>query len=117
MAPSAPSARSRVLLAEDGDANRAEPAARARREGDVAVGHLDLTGLTAQLTYGLDDEEDPAHPGVARRQPAAVGVERQLAAPLQVALGDERAAFATLAEADTLEQQQHGDREAVVEHD
>ena len=57
----------------------------------------------------------PAHARVARRQAAAVGVERQPAAASQVALGDERTALPLGAEAAVLEQHQHGDREAVVE--
>ena len=73
--------------------------------------------LAAQLPHRLDHL---GHAAAIRRmvvaQAAAVGVERQLAdAGDQVAVGDEAAALALLAEAEILELHQHGDREAVVD--
>ena len=60
----------------------------------------------------------PRMPGMAGRQPATVGVEGQPAAAPEVALGDERPALALRPQKpEALEQQQHGDREAVVELD
>src|SRR4051812_37422962 len=97
---------------------RAERAAGAMSDGEVAV--LDLNGrmrLAAQLPYGLDDLGDAAAVGwMVGAQPAAVGVERQLAdAGDQVAVGDERAALALLAETEVFELHQHGNGEAVVD--
>ena len=49
----------------------------------------------------------PRMPGMAVREAAAVGVGRQRAAEAQLAVVDERAAFALLAEAERLERLQH----------
>ena len=67
----------------------------------ASCGAVDLAraALAAQLLGRLDDEEDAAHAGVVRRQPAAVEVHRQRAAEADAAAGDERAALADLAEA------------------
>ena len=85
---------------------RAERAAGAVRERQVAVRDLHLrVRLAAQLAHGLDDLGDAAAVGrVVVAQPAAVGVERQLAdAGDEVAVGDEPAALALRAEAEVLE--------------
>ena len=72
--------------------------------------------LAAQLTHRLDDLGDAAAIGrMVAAQSTAVGVERQLAdTGDQVAVGDELAALALLAEAQILKLHQHGDGEAVV---
>src|SRR4029079_1833976 len=85
-------ARSRLFPSQDVHADAGEPAARAGGERDIAVGHLGVTALAAQLPHRFDDQEDAAHAGVVRRETATVGVERPLAALLEVALGHERAA-------------------------
>ena len=93
-------------------------AAGAVREREVAVLHLHLrVRLAAQLPHRFDHL---GHAAAVRRvvvaEPAAVGVERQLAAARdQIAVGDELAALAFLAEAEVLELHHDGDREAVVD--
>ena len=72
-------------------------------------------GLAAQLPDGLHEQEHAAHAGVAVREAAAVGVGGQRAAEAHAAVGDERAAFALLAEAEPLERLQHHRRERVVD--
>src|SRR5689334_6484207 len=97
---------------------RAERAARAVRERDVAVLHLDFgMSLTAELSNRLDHLRETAAIGrMVVAEPAAVGVERQLAdARDQVAVGDELAALPLRRKAQILERDQHGDREAVVD--
>ena len=54
-------------------------------------------------------------PGMAGREPAAVGVRRQRAADAQLAVLDERAALALAAEPERLEREQHHRRERVVD--
>ena len=96
----------------------AQVAAGALREREAAVLHLHRRmRLAAQLAHRLDHLGDAAAVGrVVVAQAAAIGVERQLAAARdQVAVGDEAAALALLAEAEVLDLQQHGDREAVVD--
>ena len=96
----------------------AERAAGAVRQREVAVLHLHLRmRLAAQLAHRLDHLGDAAAVGrMVVAEPAAIGVERQLAdARDQVAVGHERAALALLAEAEVLELHQHGDGEAVVD--
>src|SRR5262245_41210993 len=110
-------ARRPSRLPQEYSADAREPAARADRDRHLAVGYLCGAGLPAQLPNRLDQEEDPPHAGMAARESAAVGVERQAPAAPQVALRDEGAALALLAEAGILEQHEHGDREAVVELD
>ena len=96
----------------------AERAAGAVGDGEVAVLYLHGgVGLAAQLAHRLDHLGDAAAVGrVVVAQPAAIGVEGQLAdAGDQVAVGDEIAALALLAEAEVLDLHQHGDGEAVVD--
>ena len=59
----------------------------------------------------------PYWPGVRVREAAAVRVHRERAAGAELAVLDERAAFALGAEAEVLEVQQRGDRERVVAHE
>src|SRR5689334_1968731 len=73
--------------------------------------------FAAQLTNGFDDF---CHAATVDRmvaaEAAAVGVERQLAdAGNEIAVGNEFAALALLAEAEVLELHQHGDGEAVID--
>src|SRR3989442_12173233 len=75
---------------------RAERAAGAVRQRDVAVLHLDFwMRLAAQLTHRIDHLRPPAAVGrMAVAEPPAVGGERQLPDPRdQVAVGNERAAL------------------------
>lgn len=56
------------------------------REAAVAAVDLAvLAGFAAELAYRLDQQEQPAHTGVAGGQPAPVGVDRQGAVPQQAA--------------------------------
>src|SRR5437868_15437831 len=57
-----------------------EHAARAVDERDLAVLHLRIAALAAELLRPLDHEEDAAHAGVVRREAAAIRVRRQRAA-------------------------------------
>src|SRR4051812_11588000 len=73
--------------------------------------------LAAHLAYRLDDF---CHAAAVDRmiaaEPAAVGVERQFSnAGNQIAVGDEFAALALLAEAEVFQLHQHGDGEAVID--
>src|SRR5712692_11151638 len=73
--------------------------------------------LPAQLPHRFDDL---GHAAAIDRmivaQPAAVGVERQLAdAGNQIAVGDELAALALLAEAEVFDLHQYRDGEAVID--
>ena len=79
------------------------------------VRHLPLAGLAAQLFRRLDDEEQAALTGVARREPTAVGVGGEGSAEAQLAVGDERAALALGAEAEVLERDEQHVGEGVVE--
>src|SRR5216684_1993072 len=74
-------------------------------------------GLSTQLPDSLDDLcHAAAVDGMIAAEPAAVGIERQFAdAGNQVAVGDELAALAFLAEAEILDLHQDGDGEAVVD--
>jgi hypothetical protein len=59
--------------------------------------------FAAQLPHGLDEEEHAAHPGMAVRQAAAVGVGGQGAADAQLAVLDERSPSTLLAEPERFE--------------
>src|SRR5262245_31906785 len=96
----------------------AQESARAMGDGEIAIRHLHLRmRLAAQLPDGFDDlGHAAAIDGVVAAQTAAVGVERQLAdARDQIAVGDELAALALLAEAEIFELHQHRDGEAVID--
>src|SRR5436305_11546762 len=96
----------------------AEKSAGAMGDREIAVRYLHFwMRFAAQLPDRLEDFcHAAAVDGVVRTKPAAVGVERQLADTRnQVAVGDELAALAFLAEADVLELHQHGDGEAVID--
>ena len=80
-----------------------------------ASGDLGRARLAAELADGFDDEEHAAHPRMAGREPAAVGVRRQRAVERESSVLDERAALPLRAEPEVLERDQHGDRERVVE--
>lgn len=88
-----------MLPPEDDRAHARQRATRAAGQGDAAVRNLGFARLAAQLPGGFGEQEDAAHTGMARRQAAAVGVERHPAAAPQVALLDERAALALSARA------------------
>src|SRR5712671_7738083 len=83
----------------------AEQAAGAVGNGEIAILHLHLgMRLAAQLPDRLDDlGHAAAVDRMVAAQPAAVGVERQLAdTGNQIAVGNEFAALAFLAEAEIL---------------
>src|SRR5258706_16454027 len=73
--------------------------------------------LAAQLTHCFDDFcHAAAVDRVIAAQPAAVGVERQLAdAGDQIAVGDELAALTLLAETKVFDLHQYRDGEAVID--
>src|SRR5271165_5775629 len=89
----------------------AERAAGAVAQRQLAVLDLARTALAAQLLDRLDHQEDAAHPGMVRRQPAAVGVDRKRAVGAQPPAGDERAALSALAESEILQRHQNRDSE------
>ncbi len=72
-------------------------------------------GLAPQLTGRLDEQEHAAHAGMAMGQAAAVGVGGKRAAEPELAVLDERAAFAGPAEAERLEAREHHVGEGVVD--
>src|SRR5580698_4107277 len=96
----------------------AEQSAGAVRNREIAIRHLNLgMRLAAQLPHRL---ENFGHAAAVDRmvaaQAAAIGVEWQLAdAGNQVAVGDELAALALLAEAEVFELHQYRDGEAVID--
>ena len=106
-----------LLTAEDGRPRRGDPAAGGVDAGQGGVGHLAVAAFAAQLLDRLDEEEDPAHAGLARRQAPAVGVGGELAAHPQPAALDEGAPLALLAEAEALQGEQHRQGERVVDLD
>src|SRR5215510_4582643 len=73
--------------------------------------------FAAQLAHGLDDLGlAAAVDGMVAAEPAAVGVERQLAdAGDQISVGDKLAALALFAEAEILELHHDRDGEAVID--
>src|ERR1700739_3094442 len=96
----------------------AEQSAGAVRDRKVAVLHLHFRmRFAAQLAHGLDDLGlAAAVDRVVAAQAAAVGVERQLADTRdQIAVGDELAALALLAEAGVLKLHHDRDGEALVD--
>src|SRR5205085_1079280 len=96
----------------------AEKAAGAVGDREIAIWHLHLgMGFAAQLPHGFNDlGHAAAVDGMVAAEPAAVGVERQLAdAGNEIAVGDEFAALAFLAEAEVFKLHQHGDGEAVID--
>src|SRR4051794_31760912 len=96
----------------------AQESAGTVRDREIAIGYLHFwMRFAAQLPDGLEYFGHAAPvDGVVRTQATAVGVERQLAdARNQIAVGDELAALAFLAEADVLELHQHRDGEAVID--
>src|SRR5262245_64386621 len=70
--------------------------------GESHPGAIDLAlpGLAPELAGSLDQREDAVHPWVAVGQPAAVGVERELAARRRSLATDEVARLAPAAEAE-----------------
>src|SRR5882757_7593842 len=96
----------------------AEKSAGAMGDREIAVRHLHFwMRFAAKLAHRLDDlGHAAAVDRVVAAEAAAVGVEWQLAdARDQVAVGDELAALAFLAEAEVFELHQHRDGEAVVD--
>src|SRR6516225_626345 len=88
------------------------------RDREIAVRHLNLgMGFAAQLAHSFDDlGHAAAVDGMIAAETTTVGVERQLAdARDQIAVSNELAALALLAEAEVLQLHQDGDGEAVVD--
>src|SRR6201999_2673952 len=101
-----------------GGVANAQETAGAVGNGEIAILDLHLRmRLAAQLPDGLDDlGHAAAIDGMVAAEATAIRVERQLAdARDQIAVGDELAALALLAEAEVLELHQHRDGEAVVD--
>ena len=65
-----------ALLPEHDGGDTGKPSARTAGHRHLGPGNLCLARLATELADRFVDEEDPAHPGVAGRQPATVGVER-----------------------------------------
>ena len=77
---------------------------------------LPLAAPPLDLLHGLHQLRGAArHARLAEAELAAVGVEREVAAPSQVALLHEPKTRSLLAEAGVLQGQQHRDRVAVVD--
>src|SRR5258706_15692587 len=113
----APSSHALQNAGRGGGRHAANPASAV---GDSEIAVLDLhlrMGLAAQLTHCFDDFcHAAAVDRVIAAQPAAVGVERQLSdAGNQIAVGDELAALALLAEAEVFDLHQYRDGEAVID--
>src|SRR5262249_11795206 len=83
-------------------------------KGNPGAIDLALPRLAAELAGGIDQREDAVHPGVAVGQPAAVGVERELAAGCRSLAADEVARLPTAAEAECFQGHKDGDRKAVI---
>src|SRR5882757_8440692 len=96
----------------------AEKSAGAVGDREIAVRHLYLgMRFAAKLAHRLDDlGHAAAIDGMVAAEAAAIGVERQFADTRdQVAVRDELAALAFLAETEILELHQHRDGEAVID--
>src|SRR5215467_723880 len=96
----------------------AQKSAGAMGNREIAILDLHLRmRLPTQLPDRLDDlGHAAAIDGMIAAEPAAIGVERQFAdARDQIAVGDELAALAFLAEAEILDLHQDRDGEAVVD--
>ena len=84
--------------------------------GQLGVGHLASARASPRSCRAASTRRNsPRMPGMAGRQPAAVGVGGQRAAEPQPAALDERPALALGAEAEVLERDQHHVGEGVVE--
>ena len=77
---------------------------------------LPVARLAAKLPHRLDDEEDAVHARVRVAQPAAAGVQREVAARRRPLPRDEVRALAPAAEAQPLQRHQRRVRERVVHH-
>ena len=95
------------------------PTARRRCRGPARPRRRRPDGRRTRRAAGarLDEQEDPELSGVGVAQTAAGRVGRQGAARPEHAVGDERRRPRPSAEAEVLEEQQHGDGERVVELD
>src|SRR4029079_2618204 len=101
--------------AEDDRARGGEPATRAVDARELRVLDLASVRLAPKLARRLDEQEHAAHAGMAVRQPAAVGVRRQRSPEAELAVLDEGAAFARLAEPERLDAGQHHVGERVLD--
>src|SRR5260221_7529322 len=96
----------------------AEKSTGAVGNGEIAVRYLHFwMRFAAKLAHRLDDlGHAAAVDRVIAAETATVGIERQFAdARNEIAVGDELAALALLAEAEILELHQHRDGEAVID--
>src|SRR3954452_2360649 len=102
-------------ISHDDGAARGKHAPDTMTHGDLHV--LDLRGSGAtHLTHRLLQREHAVHPSVRVAQPAAVGVERQLAAWRCIALRDESRAFAAPDETEIFESIDGQMSERIVDH-
>src|SRR3546814_4044117 len=84
------------------------------RQGGIHV--LDLVcALATNLPRRFHDCEQPVHAGMAIGQPAAVGVDRQLATRADAPIRHEPSAIALWTEAQILKEEDRVDGEGVVE--
>ncbi len=70
------------------------------RDREPRVRDLPVAGVAAQLRDGLDQQEDPELAGMAVGQAAARGVQREVAARPDPAVGDPVEGLAAPAEAE-----------------
>src|SRR6266542_3071026 len=101
------------MLAQDRRRVVVEDAAVAAREHDVVLLDLPLARLATRLDHGLRQRREAPH--VIGRELSAAGVGGERAAGAELAVLDERAAFALLAEPVVLERDEDRVRVAVVQ--
>src|SRR5690348_8456685 len=92
-----------------------ERAAIAMAQHDVRAIDLTLSAFATDLCSGFDQGEDAVHAGMAEREAAAIGVDRQHAAGGDASALDKAAAFALGTEAEILKEEDRVDRERIVE--
>ncbi len=85
-----------------------ERAAGAMDKGDLAILDLARTAFGTQLFDRLDHQKNSAHPGMIRRETAAVGIDGEVAVITQASAGDKSAAFSAFAEPEIFERRKDG---------
>src|SRR6267142_2324249 len=106
-----------ALVRQDERAGGGEHAAHAVDERALGLRDLARAALAPELARRLDDREDAVHAAVGVGEPAAVGVDRELAAGGRAPLREEVHALAPLGNAERLEHEGRARGEGVVEHD
>src|SRR5580692_3608936 len=102
---------------EDGGAGGREPAAGPVDAGQLSPADLAGPAFAPKLLDRFDEEEDAAHPGLARGEPAPIGVGGQGTANSELAVLDERPTLTLRAEPEPLQGQDHHGGEGVVDLD